>query len=130
VTLVEHALRGAVLEAGSRNRLRVGLPWYRSMPFSSIVGIDVEVDGAAVQDVRLDVGGVALPVGRLQEVSGRIWFLQDRHALEWSGPAASGTRAEVAVRLRLHLPNLIGPDGGSIQVLQEVRAGVPVEPAS
>jgi hypothetical protein len=34
------------------------------------------------------------------------------------------------VRLRLHLPNLIGPDGGSIQVLQEVRAGVPVEPAS
>ena len=45
MTLTEHVLRGAMLEARDPNRLRVGLPWFRSVPFSALVGLELIVDG-------------------------------------------------------------------------------------
>jgi hypothetical protein len=120
MTLTEHALQGAVLETGSTNRLCVGLPWFRSMPFSAILGLELSVAGEPVADVRLERAATA----------GAYWFLQDRQALRWPGSPVPGERAEVVLRMRLQLPNLTRPDGGAVEVLQEVRGEVPVVAAS
>lgn len=126
MTLTEHALRGATIETGVVNRLRVGLPWYRSMPLSTLVEIELLLDGRPVPDIRLDIDGRALAVGELVTAVDRTWFLQDRQALTWSGDVPAADRAEVVLRMRLCLPNIVGPDGGALQVLQEARADLPV----
>lgn len=125
MTLTEHALRGATIRAGAPNRLSVGLPWYRSLPCSAVLGIELEVDGVPVTDLRLRLDGE--PV-REPELAGRSWFLQDRHVLEWTDPVRPAGSADVVLRMRLQLPNLVGP-AGAVQVLQEARARVPVEAA-
>lgn len=124
MTLTEHVLRGAVLEAGATNSLRIGLPWFRSMPFSSITGLELRVADQPVLDLRLEVDGRRIAPGETGGTDG-YWFLQDRHGLVWSGPVAAG-RAAVVLRMRLQLPNLTLPDGGPAVVLQEVRGEVPV----
>jgi|1186.fasta_scaffold198203_2 hypothetical protein len=129
MTLTEHALRGSVLRAGADHRLEVGLPWYRAMPYSSIVDLALSVDGRQVDDLRLDIGDRWAEITELATLTDRTWFLQDRHELGWRSAEALGGRATVVLRIRLHLPFLVGPDGGSVQVLQEVRADVAVEPA-
>ncbi|HET6824819.1 MAG TPA: hypothetical protein VFH64_02745 [Amnibacterium sp.] len=127
MTLVEHALRGAVLTAGASCRLPVGLPWYRSMPVSAVLGIDLTIDGEAVPDLRLRVENRSIPVAELGRVEDLAWFLQDRAGLDWPAPAPSGAAVDVVLRVRLQLPNLVGPGGTAVQVLQEVRGTVPVE---
>jgi hypothetical protein len=124
MTLTEHALQRAVIERGATNRLAVGLPWFRSMPYSSITAIELHVDDEPVHDVRLEVDGRPIaPSG--PDAAADYWFLQDRHELAWSGPVPA-ERARVVLRMRLQLPNLTLPDGSAAQVLQEVRAEVPV----
>ncbi|MGN6445228.1 hypothetical protein [Amnibacterium sp.] len=129
MTLAEHALRGAVLSVGPWCRLAVGLPWFRSMPLSAVVSVALLVDGRAVPDLRVELDGRLLPVGELATLVDRYWFVQDRLTLAWSGWSLSGA-VEVALRVRLHLPFLTGPGGGSLQVLQESRGTVPVEVAA
>jgi hypothetical protein len=129
MTLAEHALRGAVLTAGSPCRLAVGLPWYRSMPLSAVLGIDLTIDGEVVPDLHLRLESEAVPVVDLDSLTDLTWFLQDRAELEWCAPAPSGAAADVVLRLRLQLPNLVGPGGAAVQVLQEARGTVRVEVA-
>ncbi len=127
MTLTEHALRGAVLAAGETCRLAVGLPWYRSMPVSAVLGIDLTIDGEAVPDLHLRLESRSVPVDELDRVEDLAWFLQDRATLEWRAPAPSDAVADVVLRVRLQLPNLVVPGGTAVQVLQEVRGAVPVE---
>ena len=54
VTLTEHALKGSVLMTGTEHRMRVGLPWYRAMPYSSIVQLSLTVDGVPAEDLQLE----------------------------------------------------------------------------
>lgn len=126
MTLTEHAIRGSVLVSGAHHRLEIGLPWYRSMPFSSVVAIEVRVDGAPAARVHLGVAGEWLPVHALAQLRERYWFLQDRHRLRWEADGPVADTADVTVRMRLHLPFLTGPDGSGVKVLQEIRGIVPV----
>jgi hypothetical protein len=129
VTLTEHALRGAVVRAGAVNRLSVGLPWYRSLPLSAVLGIELRLDDEPVIGLRLRLQDRAVDVSELAELGSRSWFLQDRQLLEWAAPAPSSMLPDVVLRIRLQLPNLVGPDGSAVQVVQEVRSRVAVEPA-
>ncbi|MDH2444864.1 hypothetical protein QDR37_12985 [Amnibacterium sp. CER49] len=128
MTLTEHALRGAVLRAGSVNRLPVGLPWYRSLPLSAVRDVELLLDGTAVPGLRLRLERGAVEVAALGAMRDTTWFLQDRQVLEWGAPVESAA-VGVVLRIRLQLPNLLGPDGAPVQVLQEVRGRVDVEGA-
>jgi hypothetical protein len=130
MTLTEHALRGSVLVSGREHRLEIGLPWYRSMPFSSIVEIDVRVDDTPVAPVQLGLDDEWLPVDALSRLRERYWFVQDRHRLRWRHDHSVAATADVAIRMRMHLPFLAGPDGSSLQVLQEISGVVSVREGS
>ena len=130
MTLTEHALRGAVLRPGAPNRLRVGLPWYRSLPLSAVLGLELRLDGEPVTGLRLRLPSGPVDVAELADPGTASWFVQDRAVLEWAGPAPSSALPEVVLRIRLQLPNLLGPGASAVQVVQEVRARLPVEAAA
>lgn len=108
----------------------VGLPWYRSMPYSSIVRLSLTVDGVAVEGLQLEAADGWADVPSLAAMTDRSWFLQDRRPLRWRPTGLLGAQAEIVLRVGLHLPNLVGPTGDGVQVLQEVRGQVPVQAAA
>lgn len=130
MTLTEHALKGSVLMTVTEHRMRVGLPWYRAMPYSSIVQLSLTVDGVPAEGLQLEAADGWADVPSLATMTGRSWFLQDRRRLRWHATAELGEQAAVVLRVGLHLPNLVGPTGGSVQVQQEVRGEVPVRAAA
>lgn len=110
--MLETALRADALGFGPDGyELRVGLPWIRSMPLSSVGGVAVEVDGVAVPpgNLRVQLAGRSVAPESLVEEGG-WWFIQDRLVLRW-GPGARGGRHVVAVGFQLMVPYLqAGPD--------------------
>lgn len=60
--------------------IAVGLPWYRSLPWASVAGVTVELDGEPAPVISID----GVPLDRLVDRED-YWFLQHR--------------AEVVVRL-------------------------------
>jgi len=86
--------------------LRVGLPWIRSMPLSSISGLKVEVDGVplAPGESGVMLGPRRVSFGELQEERA-WWFVQDRLVLAGRRGLARGTHA-VAVDFQLMVPYL------------------------
>ncbi|RFA12601.1 hypothetical protein B7R21_09645 [Subtercola boreus] len=88
--------------------LRLSLPWIRSMPLSSIAGLEVRLDGVPVV-VDIVVGTRRITPGDLVAETG-WWFIQDRLVLaghEHPGPGEH----DVEVRFTLMVPYLQGaPD--------------------
>jgi hypothetical protein len=131
MTLTEFALRGSEIRVGPVNRLAVGLPWFRSTPLAALVDAELRIDDRAVHDLGLEVAGLAVPVDALAVLTDRYWSVQERRVLTWTDPLPPGAEeVDAVLRLRLHLPFLTGPDGRSVQVLQEARACVPVRRAA
>ena len=108
----ETALRRDALTSTPHGfELRVGLPWIRSMPLASVLGLSVAVDGVDVAPGELHavVGSRSLPAGALEEEGG-WWFVQDRLVLSAPRMLAPGSHA-VSVEFRLLVPYLqAGPD--------------------
>jgi hypothetical protein len=91
--------------------LRLGLPWIRSMPLSSIIGLAVEVDGGAVPPGGLAVvlGARRVPPAALQEEAG-WWFVQDRLVVHCGHGLAGGSHL-IAVDFQLLVPYLQAAPG-------------------
>lgn len=94
--------------------LRVGLPWIRSMPLSSVAGLAVEVDGVPVAPEKLAVvlGARQVPAEALQKETG-WWFIQDRLVLAVRSHLSGGPHA-VAVGFRLMVPYLQAGPGSPL----------------
>ncbi|WP_142042438.1 C-glycoside deglycosidase beta subunit domain-containing protein [Arthrobacter sp. SLBN-100] len=113
--MLETAVRGDALTATPGGfELRVGLPWIRSMPLSSIAGLAVEVDGVPVAPGELGVmlGSRRVSPGVLQEEQG-WWFVQDRLVLAGRRALSHGTHA-VAVDFQLMVPYLQARPGSPL----------------
>src|ERR671912_436666 len=55
--------------------LRIGLPWYRSLPWAGIAGIDIQVDGAPCDGASVTIDG--WPLERIRERED-YWHIQHR----------------------------------------------------
>lgn len=86
--------------------LRIGLPWIRSMPLSSISGLTVEVDGdpAAARGLVAVLGSRRVPPQALEAEHG-WWFVQDRLVLAGEGELSAGPH-DFAVDFQLMVPYL------------------------
>lgn len=104
-----HALRDDALAATGRGFvLRLGLPWIRSLPLSSLRDLAVSVDGRTVA-VRIRVDGRLVAPESLADEDG-WWFIQDRLVLEGDEELTAGAH-EVVVDFGLLVPYLqTGPD--------------------
>ena len=111
--MLQAALRADALTSTEDGfELRIGLPWIRSMPVSSVRDLAVTIDGSLVPDV-----GVVLRGRRVgpQELAGEAgwWFLQDRLVLVGDRPLAPGSHA-VSVDFRLLVPYLQAGPGAPL----------------
>lgn len=105
--MLQTALREDALTATPAGfELRVGLPWIRSMPLSSLAGLAVWVDGVPLEAGKLMVmlGARNVPADSLQAESG-WWFVQDRLVLAGGRELRGGAHA-VAVDFQLLVPYL------------------------
>ena len=80
------SITNVVISRDERPQLRGGdlliplrVPWYRSLPYSSLEHLVITVDGTQFSDddVVLEIGDDVVPFARLAEVSDRFWFVQD-----------------------------------------------------
>ena len=105
------ALRDDALSSTSDGfELRLGLPWIRSLPLSSVGDLAILVDGERVDQVAIAVGErVVSPDAVSSEPA--WWFLQDRVVIRGYRMLRGGSH-DVAVSFRLLVPYLqAGPDG-------------------
>ncbi|SFT54046.1 hypothetical protein SAMN04487915_101833 [Arthrobacter sp. ov118] len=94
--------------------LRLGLPWIRSMPLSSVAELAVEVDGVPVAPGELAValGARRVRADALQAESG-WWFVQDRLVVAGRRELSRGAHA-VAVDFQLLVPYLQARPGSPL----------------
>ncbi|MFK0006371.1 hypothetical protein ACIQTZ_04900 [Paenarthrobacter sp. NPDC090520] len=115
--MLQNALRDdAWSNTTEGHELRVGLPWIRSMPLSSIAGLAVKVDGRPVgEELRVRLGEREVRPDTLAAEPG-WWFIQDRLVLVFPEAvfAAPGRPRRVSVDFELMVPYLQGGGGGPL----------------
>jgi hypothetical protein len=94
--------------------LRIGLPWIRSMPLSSVSGLAVEVDGVGLgpEDLAVKLGTREVPADALPEEPG-WWFVQDRLVVAGRRGLAPGVHA-ISVVFQLLVPYLQARPGSPL----------------
>ncbi len=101
----QSALRGDALTSTDAGfELRIGLPWIRSMPLSSVGDLSVVIDAEPVRDVQVVLAERRVAPGTLAEVAS-WWFLQDRLVLAGDTALRPGRHA-VSADFRLLVPYL------------------------
>ena len=81
-----------------RARIDIGLPWFRNLPYSSILDFSLELDGAPItaNEIELCVEGKYWKIAELAQFTEQSWFLQDRATIEFLAPANLGESVEEA----------------------------------
>ncbi|HET9630405.1 MAG TPA: DUF6379 domain-containing protein [Novosphingobium sp.] len=96
---------------GEGLRLAMRLPWYRSLPFST-----VEVESVAINGVPVDLAGALVehdgqrwPLAEQGEATDRFWFVRDSSFLILPGRTLpAGSEHEVALTLNISPPYIPG----------------------
>lgn len=92
-------------------RLAMRLPWYRSLPFSTVEVAGVTIDGEAVDlsDARVEFDGASWPLSDLGEQTNIFWFVRDSAFLHLPGRSATpGSEHEVELSLFINPPYIPG----------------------
>lgn len=92
-------------------RLGMRLPWYRSLPFSTVSVPSLAIDGEAVDlsDALVEYDGQSWPLAEQGEQVNRFWFVRDSAFLVLPGrrPPA-GTTHVVALTVNVSPPYIPG----------------------
>lgn len=94
-------------EGSSQAEIALRLPWYRSLPISCVDGIDISIDGTAIEQeaVTVSVGDTEHTVASVGDLAEVEWFVLDRAVARF--PVPEGFPAgphEVALTLTLRIP--------------------------
>lgn len=92
-------------------RLAMRLPWYRSLPFSTVEVASLAIDGHAVDlaDARVEYAGQGWPLAAMGEQTNAFWFVQDSAFLIVPGQSAPvGSEHEVALTINVSPPYIPG----------------------
>ena len=109
-------------------KIDIGLPWFRNLPFSSILDVSLELDGKIItaNEIKLCVEGKYWQIAELAQITEQSWFLQDKATLEFPAPVHLADSADCAVNLLMLIPNMfMGPDK-PLEIPAQVRQQIPV----
>ncbi|MEZ5742425.1 MAG: DUF6379 domain-containing protein [Sphingomonadaceae bacterium] len=91
--------------------LAMRLPWYRSLPFSTVEFGSVAIDGKDIplDAARIDYDGESWPVAQNGEKVDSFWFVRDSAFMVLPDPGlAPGSEHEVALTLFVNPPYIPG----------------------
>ena len=106
-----------------RVRLSVRMPWYRSLPLSSVADVVWSVDGQPVtpESITWTVNGHTYPLADLPPRYDEWWYVLDSAVLEGEAPAlGESPEHEVEVVLSLYIP-YITTDFGVLKISETDR---------
>ena len=89
----------------------IRLPWYRSLPLSTLEVAAVSIDGRSVDaaQVRFELEGESWPLTALPDLVSKVWYVLDSAWLiVESTPLKAGSEHEVSVTLNLYPPYIRG----------------------
>lgn len=92
-------------------RVAMRLPWYRSLPFSTVVVAAVAIDGQAVDlsDARVEYDGMSWPVSEQGERVDTFWFVRDSAFLVLPNHTTpAGSEHEVSLTINVSPPYIPG----------------------
>jgi len=92
-------------------RLAMRLPWYRSLPFSTVEVAGLAIDGEPVDlsDANVEYEGRSWPLAALGEQTNAFWFVRDSAFLHLpSRSAEPGSEHSVALTLNVSPPYIPG----------------------
>lgn len=92
-------------------RLAMRLPWYRSLPFSTVEVADLSIDGEAVDlaSVRVEYEGNSWSLAEMAEQTNAFWFVRDSAFLLVPGRSAEkGSEHRVALTINVNPPYIPG----------------------
>jgi len=101
---------GLCADAGGL-RLAMRLPWYRSLPFSTVEIAGLAIDGEQVDlaDARVEYEGQSWSLADMGEQTNAFWFVRDSAFLRLPGrTAAPGSEHEVALIINVNPPYIPG----------------------
>lgn len=95
--------------------LDIRIPWYRSLPLSSVQTIEVTVDGEPIaqEDISFQLYGERLALNELPSLFTTWWFILDPATLHivHNGTLREGERHTVGLNLGFKIPYMmIGPN--------------------
>ncbi len=90
-------------------RIDVRLPWYRSLPLSTVEVAEVCIDGRVIDPSRVtfELEGRTFPLADMAEQLDKVWFVLDSAYLNVEA-AAHGGEHDVSVTLNLYPPYIRG----------------------
>lgn len=100
-------------------RLAVRLPWYRSLPFSTIEFASLAIDGepVALTDAQVEYDGARWPLADNGERVDTFWFVRESAFLVLPDQAlAPGSEHEVALTINVNPPYIPGMKRANPQV--------------
>jgi hypothetical protein len=92
-------------------RLAMRLPWYRSLPFSTVEVANLSLDGAPVDlaDAVVEYDNISFPLREMGEQTDIFWFVRDSAFLVLPGVALSAdSEHDVALILHVNPPYIPG----------------------
>lgn len=101
---------GGVTKVADALKIDIRLPWYRSLPASTVRINGLEIDGAAVplEQLSFELEGRRWPVGQMAELTHQVWFILDSAYLVAPSTAKAGDTVEIALNLTLSPPYIAG----------------------
>ena len=100
--------------------LAVRLPWYRSLPFSTVEFDSLTIDGVAVplDDAILEYDGARWPLAQNGEQVDTFWFVRDSAYLVWPAAAAQpGDEHDIALTININPPYIPGMKRANSQTM-------------
>lgn len=99
----------AATPAGARLAMR--LPWYRSLPFSTVEVPHVAIDGVPVDlsDARVEYDGKGWALAEMGEMTDAFWFVRDSAFLVMPNVTVEpGSEHEVSLTVNVNPPYIPG----------------------
>jgi Domain of unknown function (DUF6379) len=92
-------------------RIDIRLPWYRSLPLSTVEVGEIRIDGRTIDPskVRFELEGRFYPLHLLADQVGHVWYVLDSAFLDIETAVPSrGSQHDVSVTLNLYPPYIRG----------------------
>lgn len=92
-------------------RIDIRLPWYRSLPLSTVEVGEIRIDGQTIDPsrVRFELEGHSYPLHLLADQVEHVWYVLDSAFLDIeTAVPSSGSQHDVSVTLNLYPPYIRG----------------------
>jgi len=116
-----------ITAARGRARLAIRLPWYRSLPLSTVRVERLAIDGADIplESVRFSLNELNVTLEELEDCTDDFWFVLDSAYLEFPASVEPGSPHEVAVTVSLFPPYIPGMKRANAQSAKLIAGEAP-----